>query len=233
MKKFLIDNFFDLSHYSHSEVFEGCQYAWEGLAQLKNFFNKQKLGKIECSLPKEVYLVNPETISIGKGTIIEPGVFIQGPCLIGENCEIRHGAYIRGFALVGDRCLIGHCSELKFSILLDDVCASHFNYVGDSILGNRVNLGAGVKLANLRLDNQNVQIVDQGKKIPTNLKKMGAILGDGVQLGCNTVANPGTVVGKGAFCHPCITVNGYIPPQAKVRSTQKMVIQDYVDRSCF
>lgn len=233
MEKFLIDNFFDLSQFPHQQVFASCNYAWEALAQLNQYLENQVLGKIECTIPEGVFLVNPEKISIGKGTIIEPGAFIKGPCIIGQDCEIRHGAYIRGGVLTGDRCLIGHSTEIKTSILLGDVCAAHFNYVGDSILGNRVNLGAGVKLANLRLDHQNIQIDDLGQKVSTNLKKMGAILGDGVQFGCNAVTNPGTVFGKGAFCYPCVTVSGYISPQSKVRSTQKTVIQDYVDRSCF
>ncbi len=233
MKKFLIESFFDLSQFPYPEVFEDCEYAWEVLARLEEFFNSLKLGKIECPIPQGVYLIHPEKISIGRGTVIEPGALIRGPCLIGQDCEIRHGAYIRGSVLVGNQCLIGHNSEIKSSILLNAVCAGHCNYVGDSVLGNGVNLGAGAKLANLRLDNKNVQITDQLEKIPTNLKKMGAVIGDGAQLGCNAVTNPGTMIGKGAFCYPCVTVNGYIPIQAKVRSTQKMVIQEYVDRSCF
>ncbi|NGX36921.1 MAG: Bifunctional protein GlmU [Chlamydiae bacterium] len=233
MEKFLLHNFFDLEQFAHTEAFEGCQYVWEALANLEAFFDRAELGKIECTVPEGVHLIHPELISIGKGTVLEPGAFIQGPCIIGRDCEVRHGAYIRGHVLTGDRCILGHGSEIKSSLLLDDVYAAHFNYVGDSILGNRVNVGAGVKLANLRLDHQNIQISYQGQKIQTNLRKLGAIIGDGAQLGCNAVANPGTLIGKSAICHPCITVGGYIPPQAKVRSTQKMVIQDYVDRSCF
>ncbi|NGX47215.1 MAG: Bifunctional protein GlmU [Chlamydiae bacterium] len=233
MEKFLLDQFFNLKDFALAQVFEECQYAWCALARLEEFFAHVELGKIECEIPKGAVLVDPEKISIGKGTIVEPGAFIRGPCVIGENCEVRHGAYIRGFVLAGNGCIIGNSTEVKSSILLDGVCIAHFNYVGDSILGNRVNLGAGVKLANLRLDNQTIQISDAGQKISTNLKKLGAIIGDDAQFGCNAVTNPGTVVGKGVFCHPCMTIGGYIPPNAKVRSTQKMVIQDYVDRSCF
>lgn len=233
MKKFLIDTIFNLTQYAYTEAFKGCTYAWEALGKLNQFLEDQELGKIECPVPEGVILVNPQLISIGKGTIIEPGAFIRGPCLIGRDCEIRHGAYIRGSVLIGNRCLVGHDTELKSSIFLDDVHAAHFNYVGDSILGNRVNLGAGVKLANLRLDSGIVQVVDNGQKISTHLKKMGAILGDDTQLGCNAVTNPGTVTGKGVFCYPCTVVSGYIPPQAKVKSNQKMVLQDYVDRSNF
>lgn len=233
MKNFLVESFFDLETFAQSRIFEECQYAWEALGALEAFFESADLGTIECPIPEGAILVHPELISIGEGTVIEPGTFIQGPCIIGRECEVRHGAYIRGHLLAGDRCIVGHTSELKRSILLDDVCAAHFNYVGDSILGNRVNLGAGVKLANLRLDHQEVQLDYQGKKVSTGLKKLGALLGDGVQIGCNAVTNPGTLIGKGAFCHPCIAVQGVVPPRAKVRSTHKTVVQEYVDRSCF
>lgn len=233
MEKFLINEFFELNKFPFSEIFQGCIYAWEALAHLENFIARFERKKISCEIPEGVVLIHPEKISIGKGTVVEPGAYIKGPCIIGENCEVRHGAYLRGFVVAGDECILGNSTEIKSSILLNGVCAAHFNYVGDSILGNRVNLGAGVKLANLRLDQQNIQVCDGSKRIATNLKKLGAIIGDEAQLGCNTVTNPGTIIGKGAVCHPCITVGGCIPPQARVRSTQKMVIQDYVDRSHF
>lgn len=225
MEKFLIDAFFDLSNYSHRGIFEKGTYVWDALAALDTFFQEIELGRIECPIPQGVTLVHPEQISIGKGTIIEPGALIKGPCVIGADCEIRHGAYIRGRVVTGNRCVIGHSTEVKGAILLDDACAAHFNYVGDSILGNRVNLGAGVKLANLRLDKENVSVSYMGKKISTNLQKLGAILGDGAQMGCNSVANPGTLIGKGAFCHPCITASGYLPPHAKVKSTGEIICQ--------
>ena len=233
MKNFLLETFFDLSNFLSKEAFEGCQYAWEPLTSLESFFKRAKLGQIQCSIPEGVILVNQELISIGEGTLVEPGAFIQGPCIIGRECEVRHGAYIRGQVLTGDRCILGHTSELKHSILLDAVCAAHFNYIGDSILGNNVNLGAGVKLANLRLDLQDIQIDFQGKKVSTQLKKLGSIIGDGVQIGCNAVANPGTIIGKEAICHPCIAVRGVVPPRATVKSTHNVMVQDYVDRSCF
>lgn len=232
MEKFLLNKFFDLTKYSHSKVFEGCTYIWEALGHLENFLAGVK-GKIECEIPDGAVIIHPEKVIIGKGTIVEPGAYIKGPCIIGENCEVRHGAYLRGLVVTGNRCILGNSTEIKGSILLDDVGAAHFNYVGDSILGNKVNLGAGVKLANLRLDNQPICICDNGEKIVTKLKKLGAIIGDGAQLGCNAVANPGTIIGKGVCCYPCIAVGGYIPPLSRVRSTQKMVVQDYVDRSHF
>lgn len=229
MEKFLLNAFFDIENFDFQEAFEGCTYAWDALGKLDQFLERADLGQINCPIPEGAYLVHPELIAIGEGTVIEPGAFIRGPCMIGKGCEVRHGAYIRGDVLIGDGCVIGHDTEVKRSILLDEVCVAHFNYVGDSILGNRVNLGAGVKLANLRLDQSTIQI----EGLSTNLKKLGAIVGDGSQFGCNAVANPGTVMGPGAFCHPCAVIRGYIPPKAAVKSTQKMVIQEYVDRSCF
>lgn len=225
MQDFLIKEFFNLNKYAHKHLFDDCIYAWDPLLHLEAFFKKTKLGKIESPIPPGAHLVHPELISIGKNTIIEPGAYICGPCVIGEECEVRHGAYIRGYVVTGNRCILGHASEFKHSILLDHVCAGHFNYVGDSILGNEVNLGAGAKLANLRLDHQPVQFFYVGVKIETGLKKLGAIVADGAQLGCNVVTNPGTLIGKKAFCYPCIAVNGYIPPEAKLKSNQKTICQ--------
>jgi NDP-sugar pyrophosphorylase family protein len=233
MEKFYLSEFFDLAETSLEELFANCQFPWEVLAKLPMFLEKASLGKILCPIPEGVTLVNPEKISIGKGTVVEPGAFIQGPCLIGDHCQIRHGAYIRGGVVTGDHVVIGHGTEIKSSILLNRASCAHFNYVGDSLLGNGVNLGAGVVLANLRLDHQAVRIVDGEEKIPTELKKLGAILGDGVQIGCNSVTNPGTILGKGVFCPPCQSIGGVVPSHAKLRSTHKLMVQDHVDRSCF
>lgn len=225
MQKFLVDEFFDLSNCAHLLLFEGGDYAWDALSKLTSYLAEVSLGKISCPIPEGVVLIHPESISIGKGTLIEPGAMIKGPCIIGEECEIRNGAYIRGSVVTGDRCIIGHSTEVKSSILLDGASAPHFNYVGDSILGHGVNLGAGVKLANLRLDGGCVCISYNGQKVETGLHKLGAILGDGAQMGCNAVSNPGTLIGKGAFCHPCTAVSGYIPPYTKVKSTGEMLCQ--------
>lgn len=209
MEKFYLDQLFDLTDFSHRELFAGCKYPWEALDQLEGYFSK---GKIECEIPKGVTLVNKELISIGQGTVIEPGAYIAGPCIIGKNCEIRHSAYLRGFVVMGDGCVIG--SEIKSSILLNGVHAAHYNYVGDSILGNRVNLGAGVKLANLRLDKKQIAI----EGIPTQRKKLGAIIGDDSQLGCNSVCNPGTVLKKKFLCRP----------SAVISVTNNRMVQDHV-----
>lgn len=160
--------------------------------------------------------------------MIEPGVYIQGPCIIGKNCVIRHGAYIREGVICGDYCQIGHSAELKHSILLNHACATHFVYVGDSILGNEVNLGAGVKCANLRLDRSEVVVAWNGKRVKTGLKKLGAIVGDRVQIGCNCVLNPGTLIGKESFSHPLLNLSGYIPPRSQMSAKGREPIEPHI-----
>lgn len=216
-ENFKAKSFFSLENYSHAKLFDETEPVWSALLKLSSYLEKAELGKIEIKIPDGVFLVNKELITIGKGSVVEPGAFISGPCLIGENCVIRHGAYIRGSVVTGDRCVIGHSTEIKHSILLNNVAASHFNYVGDSILGNSVNLGAGAKLANLKLNHDDVFIFFKGDKHSTKLNKMGAILGDHVQLGCNAVTNPGTLMGPGSFCYPCVCVKGFVPSKTIIR----------------
>ena len=157
-------------------------------------------------------------IRIGKGVLIEPGAFIKSPTIIGDETEVRHGAYIRGYCLIGKRCVVGHVTEVKHSIFLDDAKAGHFAYLGDSILGNGVNLGAGTKLANLRFIKGDIAIATPGAIVKTGLRKLGAILGDHVQTGCNSVTNPGTLLGKKSMVIPNTTVpSGYHPDSSLIR----------------
>jgi UDP-N-acetylglucosamine diphosphorylase / glucose-1-phosphate thymidylyltransferase / UDP-N-acetylgalactosamine diphosphorylase / glucosamine-1-phosphate N-acetyltransferase / galactosamine-1-phosphate N-acetyltransferase len=209
-QKFSINSFFSLEMYSHASLFKECHFPWEALLFLKEYLKTQPLGKIEVDIPASAFLLHPELISIGSGSKVEPGAYIAGPCIIGRNCEIRHGAYLRGNVLTGDACIIGHATEIKNSILFNRVSASHFNYVGDSILGNDVNLGAGVICANYRLDHQNVPVYFQGKKIVTPLKKLGALIGDESQLGCNSVISPGALLEKKVHAYPCSNIRGFV-----------------------
>jgi NDP-sugar pyrophosphorylase family protein len=217
--------FFTFEEYSHVTLFEGCQYPWQALENIKNYLASLSLGIIEIDVPSSVYLVRPDLISIGIGTVIEPGAYIEGPCVIGKNCMIRHGAYIRGDVVTGDSCVIGHDTEIKHSILLNSTSAAHFNYVGNSVLGNGVNLGAGVKCANLRLDHQPIHILINHEKINTGLHKLGAIVGDGAQVGCNCVINPGTILGRHSFCFPCLNVYGFVPENSKVKPAMKNIVE--------
>ncbi len=144
-------------------------------------------------------------IAIGKGVLIESGAMIKSPAIIGDNCEIRQGAYLRGYCLTGKGCVIGHTTEVKHSIFLNNAKAGHFAYLGDSILGANANLGAGTKFANLRFLPGNITILLDGEKVDTGLRKLGAILADDCQTGCNSVTNPGTIMGKAAMLLPNTT----------------------------
>jgi len=160
-----------------------------------------------------------DEIQIGKGTVIEPGALIKGPAIILNNTEVRQGAYIRGNIMVGNKCVVGHTTEMKSAVMLGESKAGHFAYIGDSILG-KVNLGAGTKLANLKIVASHVVLNINGEKHETGLKKFGAILGDGVETGCNTVTAPGTLLGKGVLVYPNATVRGYHPPNTVIKLKQ-------------
>lgn len=157
-------------------------------------------------------------IAIGKGVLIEGGATIKSPAIIGDCTEIRQGAYLRGYCISGKRCVLGHTTEIKHSIFLNDSKAGHFAYLGDSILGNNANLGAGTKFANLKFLEGNVSIQHDGDKIDTGLRKFGAILGDDSQTGCNSVTSPGTLMGKKSILMPNTTAKGgYHPPRTIIR----------------
>ena len=220
------ESFFSLEAFTHSAVFANCVYVWQALEKLEAYILSQPLGVNEAKEQEYAYLVNPERISIGEGTVIEPGAYIRGPCIIGKNCQIRQGAYIRGNVLIGDRCIVGHTTELKHAILLNHARAAHFAFVGDSILGNDVNLGAGVKCANLRLDGQPVVVRHNNLSIATGLRKFVAILGDGAQIGCNAVLNPGTLFGPNTKCFPAVCIGGVIESGKLVKSVKRTEIVD-------
>lgn len=213
---FAPDNFFDLENFAHKNVFTKEKPVWETLIAIKSYLKQFPLGKIEGTVSPHAYLENPELITIGAGSVVEAGAYIRGPCIIGKECEIRHGAYIRGHVITGNQCVIGHTTELKNALLLDEAKAGHFAYIGDCILGKGVNLGAGVKCANLRLDQKPIHFYFNGQKVETQLRKLGAILGDGVQMGCQVVTNPGTLVGKNVFILPLTSVKGWVEAPVSV-----------------
>lgn len=149
-----------------------------------------------------------DRIDIGRGVLVESGAMIKSPAMIGDFCEVRQGAYLRGYCLAGKRCVLGHATEIKHSIFLNDAKAGHFAYLGDSILGNDTNLGAGTKFANLRFLPGTITVFHGGQRIDTELRKFGAILGDTCQTGCNSVTSPGTLMAKGAILMPNATAKG-------------------------
>ncbi len=171
-----------------------------------------------------------DRIEIGAGSLVEGGATIKAPTIIGARTEVRHGAYLRGQCLVGDRCVVGHATEVKHSIFLDDAKAGHFAYLGDSILGNDTNLGAGTKCANLKFLPGTIQLVMEGELVDTGLRKLGAILGDRTQTGCNSVTNPGTIIGRQSVLMPNTTApSGFHPAGQRIRTGLRSVVAHNVN----
>jgi filamentous hemagglutinin family protein len=218
MNPFDPKQFFDLSTYAHKALFLEEPCVWLVLKRINSYLASLQLGKIEGVIESGAILVNPEAISVGKGSVVESGAYIKGPCVIGENCEVRHGAYIRGNVVTGNKCVIGHATEVKNAIFLSDAHAGHFAYVGDSILGNGVNLGAGVKCSNLRFDQKEISFLFEAKRIESGLRKFGSVIGDETQIGCNAVTNPGTLLGKKCSVYPCLNISGFFPNNTCVKS---------------
>ena len=202
--------------------FDDITYVWDVLKRLQKEFIKQRVRQdILGTVENGAHLMGDD-IYIGKGTHVEAGAMIVGPCIIGEDVEIRHGAYIRGHVLIGSGAVVGHCTEVIRSIFLPGAKAPHFNYVGDSILGSKVNLGAGTKLSNFKNDGTEVKVAGAGTSFKTGLRKFGAILGDGCQLGCNSVTNPGTVMGPNGRVYPNATVSGLHAPLTIIKLRQTL-----------
>ena len=203
-------NYFDLSEVTFSDLFKSDEPVWSALSHLSDYLHQTiypNENKIEGEVCDGAYLVG-NRIWVLKGAVVEPGAYVKGPVIIGEDTEVRHGAYIRGNVITGKNCVIGHTTEVKNSIFLNGAKAGHFAYIGDSILGNKVNLGAGTKLANLKIYSGPIKLRYQGSIVETGLRKLGAILGDGAELGCNSVTNPGTFLGKRSIVYPCTAVKG-------------------------
>ncbi len=170
-------------------------------------------------------VLSDDRIQIGKGSIIEPGALVKGPTMIGDHTEVRQGAYMRGNCLVGNGCVVGHTTEMKTAIMLDGAKAGHFAYIGDSILGNDVNLGAGTKLANLKIVDTEINLRIEGQTYKTGLRKFGAILGDKVEMGCNSVSSPGTLLGRDSLVYPTVNVpGGYYPENSVVSIRSKKIL---------
>ncbi|NGX28742.1 MAG: Bifunctional protein GlmU [Candidatus Anoxychlamydiales bacterium] len=220
-----INNFFDIEKFSQKEIFENIHEIWLALVNIEGYLKKLNCFEIRSKVPSTCHLENRELIYIGENTIIEPYSYIKGPCHIGDNSQIRHSAYIRGNVITGDNCIIGHATEIKNSILFNNVNAAHFAYIGDSILGNNVNLGAGVKCANFRLDKKMITFYLDGKLVNTNLEKLGAIIGDNTQIGCNSVLNPATFLEKNVKCFPNTTIGGWVLKNSKIFKSNKMSLK--------
>jgi len=193
-------DFFDLKGQNHEELFAGVKQAWEVLPRIADYLKKNLKNGSKAKLIGSPVI--GENVHLGEGTIVEPGVYIRGPAWIGKNCEVRHGAYIRENVIAGDGCVLGNSCEFKNCVLLGGAHVSHFSYVGDSIVGRDVNLGAGVILSTYRLDGQAIKVRVAGTLVETGLRKFGAMVGDKASIGCNAVINPGSLIAKGAKILP-------------------------------
>ena len=207
---YAVDDLFDLSQTTHGALFDGVQYPWDALKRLAGYLTQNlKPGSTGAEVHPAAH-VGPE-VFIGAGTIVEPGAMIIGPVIIGAGCRIRHGAYIRENVLVGDGCVVGNSVELKHCVLFNQCQVPHFNYVGDSILGHKAHLGAGSILSNVKLDNQNVWVNLDGTPIDTGLRKFGGLIGDKAEIGCNSVLNPGSILGRDSIVYPNVSWRGILP----------------------
>lgn len=206
MNNITIAELYDLSHSIAADYLKGFTYPWEAL---------KGIGELIISLGKKLnpneYDNPAENVWIHKTANVFPSAYIGAPCIVGANTEVRHCAFIRGSALIGKNCVIGNSVELKNVIIFDNVQTPHYNYVGDSILGYKSHMGAGSITSNVKSDKTNVVIKSSEDTIETGIKKIGAMLGDYVEVGCNSVLNPGTIVGKNSNIYPTSCVRGVVP----------------------
>ncbi|MGH7939512.1 MAG: UDP-N-acetylglucosamine diphosphorylase [Limisphaerales bacterium] len=199
---------FDLAHTAHAAIFDGCEFAWRALTRIESYLAANLKPGLRNKCEGVAYI--GEKVSIGEGTVVEDGVMIKGPAIIGRNCQIRHNAYLRENVIIGDNCVVGNSTEIKNSILFNNAGAPHFNYVGDSILGYKAHVGAGAKLSNIKLFPGNITVTVDGKPFDTGLRKFGALLGDGAEVGCNAVLNPGSIIGRGAAIYANVFWRGVL-----------------------
>lgn len=206
LKDFTISNLLDLNETIAAELFEGKTYPWEVLPEIGEFI--MKLGP---TLSPSEYECHEGNIWIARSATVAPTAYIHGPAIIGKEAEVRHCAFIRGNAIVGEGAVVGNSTELKNVVLFNKVQVPHYNYVGDSILGYRSHMGAGSITSNVKSDKKLVVVKTPNENIETGIKKFGAMLGDCVEVGCGTVLNPGSVVGKNTNIYPLSSVRGYVP----------------------
>ena len=206
MKELMISELFNLDETIAKGIFEGKTYPWEVLPQIGAY-----ILELGSKLSEDEYDFVGENVWIAKSAKVAPTASITGPCVIGKNAEVRHCAFIRGNAIVGEGSVVGNSTELKNVILFNCVQVPHYNYVGDSILGYKSHMGAGSITSNVKSDKTLVVVKNGDKEIETGLKKMGAILGDNVEIGCGSILNPGSVIGAGTNVYPLSSVRGYVP----------------------
>lgn len=224
MEECKISNLYDLSQTIAKPLLEKVVYPWEALSKINDFI--LEIGK---KLPKEEYDKIGEDVWIAKSATVAPTAYIHGPAIIGKEAEVRHCAFIRGKAIVGEGAVVGNSTELKNVILFNKVQVPHYNYVGDSILGYKSHMGAGSITSNVKSDKKLVVVKSNHETIETGLKKFGAMLGDNVEVGCGSVLNPGTVIGKNSNIYPLSSVRGVIENNS-IYKKQGEIVEKTIDR---
>ncbi|MDP6679836.1 MAG: DapH/DapD/GlmU-related protein [Verrucomicrobiota bacterium] len=216
------DELFDLGQTEHASLFGSLGQAWEVLPRigdyLRDTLRAAQLGQAHAQAVIE------GDVFVGEGTVIEAGALIRGPAWIGRNCHIGHGATLRGDVIVGDDCVVGHAVELKNAVLFNGCDVPHFNYVGDSVLGHRVHLGAGAMLSNYRLIRGNVNVRTASGSLDSGLAKFGALIGDRTEIGCNAVLNPGAIIGRDCLLYPNVTFTGVLPARRLVKNKTELTV---------
>jgi NDP-sugar pyrophosphorylase family protein len=219
---FAPSDFLALEHSAHSKLFENQKYVWAALTQIASYLKFRLKPAVLGELIGKPFI--SDAVFVGSGTIVEQGAVLKGPAWIGANCHIRSGCYVRENVIVGDGVVMGNSCEFKNSIIFDDAEVPHFNYVGDSILGYKAHLGAGVILSNVKLDRSEIQIVAVDGTIATGLKKFGAIVGDRTEIGCNAVINPGSILGRDSLVYPGVNFRGVLADNSVVKMRQQLQI---------
>ncbi len=212
------ESLLDLSQTIAKELFLDIKYPWEVLPKIKEFI--QNLGR---SLPKDKFEEIKENVWIAKTASISNSACIEPFTIIDEFAQVRHGAFIRGSVIIGKNSVVGNSTELKNAVLFNSVQVPHFNYVGDSILGHKAHLGAGAIISNVKSDKSNVKVNYENQKIDTNLRKFGAIVGDLAEIGCNSVLNPGTIIGRNSTVYPLSMVRGFLEENHIFKAPDKVV----------
>ncbi len=219
---FAPDQFLDLSQTEHGLLFEDVEHVWQALPKIAAYLQFRLKPAILGKIIGKPFISN--TVYIGKGTIIEHGAMIKGPAWIGEGCEIRNGAYIRENVILGDGVVAGNSSEFKNCLVFNDAEVPHYNYVGDSILGYKAHLGAGVILSNVRLDRQPVSVATAEGTVKTGLRKFGAVVGDRSEIGCNAVLSPGSLIGRSCIVYPGVQWRGVLADHSIAKLRQDLQI---------
>ncbi|MEM0968492.1 MAG: UDP-N-acetylglucosamine diphosphorylase [Verrucomicrobiota bacterium] len=229
---FAPEAFFDLTQTAHRSLFTAGEPGWSALSRIKGYLEDSVKARdlSHAAEVSEQAFIGPNVI-LGEGVVVEPFATIKGPAIIGAGSTIRSGAYLRENVIAGEGVMMGNSCEFKNCLLFNGAEVPHFNYVGDSLLGHKAHLGAGVILSNVRLDRHNVTILAEGKRLPTELRKFGAVIGDHSEVGCNAVLSPGSLIGAHAILYPGIQWRGHLPTRHIAKLTQSHSLMERRDRS--